>query len=221
MVKINNLHKAVILDFEKTLITFNINWDPLRKTNSEIFEKYGFEVNQQSLRPIIERTYEEVKKVEKMHSMQKHMRLLDELLSAQEHFEHNSLDKTAIYQDTQPFLNYLRKNGLKVAILTNNFSSTVKKVFLKFKVTFKGPIMGRGDLRHLKPNPEGIKKLLKQLKQKPDHCLFIGDTDFDIETAKKTGALAIFIKRRKDSKLIKEKADIEITSLSELIFDSV
>lgn len=218
MVKINNRYKAVILDFEKTLVSLNINWGPLRKTYGDIFKKYGFEIDYQALRPIFESTGRELKKISQLHpNNQLISQILKDLLEAQKEFEDKFIGSVTLFPDSKPFLDNIASRGLHAAILTNNLLSTVKKVFSKFKISFEGVIIGREDVRYPKPDQQGIKKILKKLKVKGSDCIFIGDTDFDMEVAKKIGALAIFLKRSQEQKLTYTKPDYVISSLSEII----
>ena len=43
----------------------------------------------------------------------------------------------------------------------------------------------------LKPNPEGINDLLAELNAKREECLYIGDTDVDMQTGKNAGIYTI------------------------------
>lgn len=219
MVKIRKNIKAIIFDFEKTLVNLNLNWDPLRKTNSEIFKKYGFEIDYKLLRPVFERTAEELKKIEDSNtSEEKVLQILNDLLKAQKEFEEKSLHKSTIFPDSKSFINFVTGKGLKTAILSSNLSSTVKKIFSRSGILFNGPIVGREDVIYPKPELEGLNKILKQLNVQGGDCILIGDTDFDMDIAKKANCLAVLIKRNPESQTIPTKADLEIHSLSELTF---
>lgn len=216
--KINKKYKVVILDFEKTLVSLNINWGSLRITYADIFKKYGFQIDYQTLRPIFESTGEELKKISQSHPKDDLIsQILKDLLVAQKKYEDKFIGSVTLYPDSKHFLEMLSSHNLVYLIVTNNLSSTVRKVFSKFEIPLNGFVLGRESVRYPKPDPEGILKLLEKLKIDGEDCIFIGDTDFDIEVAKKIGALVIFIKRNKDQKLFHNKPDFIITSLSEII----
>lgn len=217
MVKIGKKYKFVILDFVKTLVKEQLNWDKLREENSKIFKEYGIDVEPQSLRPIIEQTASQVRFLQHLNIDSKTiLKIEKKLLDAQQKFEEESIELFSLYPDSILFLNYANRNNLKVGILTNNLSKTVKQVFLKFKVPFYGKIIGREDVREPKPNTEGISKLLKHLNANPSESIVIGDSDFDIDVAKQIRIYAIFLKRSANIKLSYAKADQEINTLSEL-----
>lgn len=217
MVKIGKKYKFVILDFVKTLVAEKLNWDKLREINSGIFKKYGIGVEPQTLRPIIEQTASQIRFLKTLkYGPKKILKIEKELIDAQRKFEEESIELFSLYPDSIPFINYANKKNLKVGILTNNSSFTVKRVFTKFKVPFYGKIIGREDVRKPKPDPEGIEKLLKNLQAKPAEVIVIGDSDFDIDAAKQINIYAIFLKRFENFKLNYAKADREIKTLSEL-----
>lgn len=218
MVKINKKYKVVILDFVKTLVSEQLEWDKLRETNAKIFKKNGITIHPQYFRPIIEQTASQLSYLKHLHfSDEKILRIEKALLRAQAKFEYDSIELFSLYEDTIPFLNYANERSLRVGILTNNFSSTVIKVFSDLKVPFKGHIIGREHVKHPKPNSEGIIKLLKQLNADPDNSFVVGDSDFDIDTAKQINSLGIFLKRTNGYKLNYTKPDYVINSLSEII----
>ena len=218
MFNINKRYKAIILDFEKTLVNLNIDWDPLRKTYSDIFKKYGFDIDYKSLKPIHEQTANQIRIARRLMSPKKiYSQLAEDLLLAQKKIEHRSLDRVVLFKDTKPFLKYVTARGLKTAILTSNLSSTVKKVFSKFGILFDGFIIGREDVTYPKPDLQGIKKLLRKLDLDGKDCILIGDTDFDIAIGKKINSLTIFLKRDKSINLSFVKPDIVADSLSEII----
>lgn len=217
MVKIGKKYKFVILDFVKTLVAEHLDWDKLREINSRIFKKYGIDVDPQTLRPIIEQTASQIRFLKHLkYAPKKILKIEKELIGAQRKFEEESIELFSLYPDSISFINYANSHNLKVGILTNNSSFTVKRVFTMFNVPFYGKIIGREDVREPKPNPEGIEKLLKSLQAKPAKTIVIGDSDFDIDAAKQTNIYAIFLRRFKNFKLNYAKADQEIKTLSEL-----
>ncbi|MBI2085901.1 HAD family hydrolase [Candidatus Daviesbacteria bacterium] len=219
MIKIPKKIKAVICDFDQTLIKFNVDWDILRQASAKIFKKYGFEVDYKKLRPIFEQTARELKSLENSNSQEEVIsQIANELLVAQENFELKSVNSTTVFPDTKAFLEYASDQNLPIGLLTSNLSSVVKKIFSRFQVSFKGPIMGREQVKYPKPDSEGITKLLKELQLTGSSCMLVGDGDSDMEVAKKVGAVAVFLKRSESQYLSYSKPDFTINSLSEINF---
>ncbi len=211
-------YKAIICDFDQTLIKFNVNWDLLRQEFVEIFKKYGFEVNHISLHPLFEKVADKLKLLEDSGNSDKTIKaILNDIVRAQETFESNSLNSIILYPDTKRFLKNVSDKSLKLGLLTSNTSLAANKIFSKFKISFNGSIVGREEVKYPKPNLEGIKKLLKKLKVSGDSCILIGDADSDVEVANKIGALSVFLKRDKNQYLSHTKPNLIINSLSEII----
>jgi phosphoglycolate phosphatase len=97
----------------------------------------------------------------------------------------SALNKTKPYDGMLETLRNVRKNGVKLAVLTNkdqNFSVTlVEHYFGKelFEVIW-GAIVGRP----IKPDPAALYKLLDQLKVSSRQAVFIGDSGIDMDVAK-------------------------------------
>lgn len=221
MVKISKKIKFVILDFVKTLVEEKLDWDKLREINCQVFKKYGIDIEPQSLRPIIEQTAAQIRFLRHLHiGDEKISKIEKEIIAAQKKFEEDSIELFSLYPDSTTFISFAQKSNLKIGILTNNLSQTVKKVFLNSNAPFYGKIIGREDVKEPKPDSEGIIKLLKILGAKPSETILIGDSDFDIDVAKQISIYAIYIKRFKKWKLSYAKADQEINNLSEIVIAS-
>lgn len=217
MIKIPTKIKALICDFDQTLIKFNVDWDPLRQTSAKIFKKYGFEVDYKKLRPLFEQTAEELKSLENSNIQGEIIsQIAKDLLAAQEEFELRAIHSTTIFPDTKEFLKNLSGHNLQIGLLTSNLSSVALRVFSRFKISFKHSILGREEVKYPKPDVEGITKLLKKLNLAGKECVLVGDADADMEVAKKVGAIAVFIKRSESQYLNYSKPDFTINSLSEI-----
>lgn len=217
MVKISQKIKAVICDFDQTLIKFNVDWNPLRKTSAGIFKQYGFEVDYKKLRPLFEQTARELKSLENSNIQSQIIsEIAKELLVAQEEFELKAIHSTTIFPDTKEFLKNLSDHNLQIGLLTSNLSSVVLRVFSRFKIPFRNSIVGREEVKYPKPDVEGITVLLKKLNLAGKECVLVGDADADMAVAKKVGAIAVFIKRSESQYLSYSKPDFIINSLSEI-----
>lgn len=220
MVKIPAKTKAVICDFDQTLIKFNTDWDSLRQTCAKILKKYGFEVDYKKLRPLFEQTAKKLKSLENLNVQSQIVsQISKDLLVAQEKFELEVINSITIFPDTKEFLKNLSDQNLQIGLLTSNLSSVVLRVFSRFQISFNGPIVGREEVKYPKPDLEGITKLLKKLNLAGNECVLVGDADTDMEVANKVGAIAVFIKRKESQYLSHSKPDFTINSLSELIFN--
>jgi HAD superfamily hydrolase (TIGR01662 family) len=94
-----------------------------------------------------------------------------------------------------PLLKKLKKQGYKIALLSNTSSlvgekikkTKLNKYFDKFFFSY--------ELRSIKPDPKNFKTVLKHFKVKPSEALMIGDTfQDDVVASRKLGLKAIHFK---------------------------
>jgi len=93
-------------------------------------------------------------------------------------------------------LSTLRERGIKTAICTNRTTS-MKYIMEEFGL---GPyfdmVVTALDVKHPKPHPVSVEKILEGLKVGKDKTLYLGDSDVDRETALTSGVLFIAYKNR-------------------------
>ena len=105
-------------------------------------------------------------------------------------------EKDVVYE-TKPFdgicflIADLRKNGLKTAVLSNKPDNvTVMLTDLMFKGLFD-VCHGKREGIDTKPNPQGALLTAEELGVGPTECVFVGDTNVDIFTAKNSEMISI------------------------------
>lgn len=144
---------------------------------------------------------------------------LDEVIAKHEREDH---EKSFLSEETIPFLEQLRKEGYTLIMLTNTSRFELDKIFSKYNLTkyFNGSIT-RDDVIKIKPDPEGIKKMLNKLGE--DSFVIIDDLDYGIIAAKKSLNLGyrsytILVDRRKykKQKLKQLNPDAVVNSLKEI-----
>jgi HAD superfamily hydrolase (TIGR01549 family) len=88
----------------------------------------------------------------------------------------------------------LKEDGYTVAALTNSSREVIEKwLELKHVDTRFDNVMGIEDFGTPKPSPDGILKMCKVLKTKPQNTVYVGDTEVDIIAAKSAGTMAVGI----------------------------
>ncbi|MBR0359839.1 MAG: HAD family hydrolase [Clostridia bacterium] len=103
------------------------------------------------------------------------------------HYKQNSRNKTAPYDGICDILKRLKADGYKLAIVSNKVDFAVKDLRDEF---FNGLIdvaIGDSDATRTKPEPDMVYKAIEELGADIESCIYIGDTDVDIETAKNSG----------------------------------
>ncbi len=97
-----------------------------------------------------------------------------------EHFSKPHLNKYAIET-----LERLRHEGKKIGILTNGSKDRVVKKIKKAGIEeYFDIVVSTKDLHAAKPNPAGLKVIIKALNVHSERCIYVGDKTSDILTAK-------------------------------------
>ena len=93
-------------------------------------------------------------------------------------------DKTRAYPGIYEVIQLLKKEKFKLGVLSNKPDRFVKTIISKlFGYKTFDFVMGQSDLP-CKPDPSSALYVAKELGVKPSRCIFIGDSDVDIKTAK-------------------------------------
>ena len=94
--------------------------------------------------------------------------------------------------NTKIFLNYLRKKGKKIALLTSKDTTRTKILLKKFNLRFD-KICTPNKFFPGKPNPRQINSIIKRFKIDRKNAVYIGDMKSDLLTSKNGKIDFIFV----------------------------
>jgi phosphoglycolate phosphatase len=96
------------------------------------------------------------------------------------------------YPGIPELLAELSTTGLKLAVLSNKpHPFTVACVEHFFAATPWTAVLGNREDIPRKPDPAGVHAILKEAASPPDRCLYLGDTNTDMQTARAAGCFAV------------------------------
>ncbi|GFK94567.1 Phosphoglycolate phosphatase [Fundidesulfovibrio magnetotacticus] len=85
------------------------------------------------------------------------------------------------------FLDTLREWGVRLGVNTNRTNS-MEMLLENFELTdYFFPVVTAGNVKHPKPNPEGVHRILREWNLTRHDVAFIGDSDVDEATARAAG----------------------------------
>ena len=96
-------------------------------------------------------------------------------------------DRTRPFEGILPMMARLKADGLALAILSNKPDAAVQPLAERY---FSGLVsLAVGELEGVrrKPHPDMVEAAARQLKVPLSRCLYVGDTEVDIDTAKNAG----------------------------------
>ena len=197
MEKINlDKYKGIIWDLDGTIYDITA---AIRKAVDDAIEKYNLTVNRNEVMEEVAHLIEEIQNypVPKIllnsYELLK-VNFLDDISFFKKiriaFFLFNQFNKykeaeSTIFEGIDKLLKSLFNNKLEMAILTNNKSQYAEEVLEKFNLSaYFNTVIGFNDVSEVKPNPEGILKILNKWNIKPSEAIFIGDMTTDVKAGR-------------------------------------
>lgn len=134
-------------------------------------------------------------------------------------FDANCTYHVTPYDGITEMLQTLKQNGIRLAVLSNKpHAQTVKVVKEIFGDGVFDYVSGQQEGMKRKPAPDGVWHIMEVLGAEASQCLYVGDSEVDIETGKNAGLKTISVTWgfRSEEELKKAKAEIMIDSPAEL-----
>ena len=178
------MYKAVIFDLDGTLLD-SLN-DILHVLNNTL-KHFGLpEISREQAQKYIGNGAREL--VRLAIGSDKADRLDEILVYYKERYAQSDNGLSSLYDGEEATLYALKEKGVKIAILTNKPHAAAMRAnaifFEKFGFDL---ILGQTDGIALKPAPDAVFKIIKELRVDKKECLFVGDGETDVLTAKNAG----------------------------------
>ena len=128
-------------------------------------------------------------------------------------------DNTIPYDGIVETIEKLHKNNIKMSVCSNKYQEGVSKVCTPYFKETIDYFIGTGDNIRTKPNLDMICLALNKMNIDEKSCLYVGDSDTDLQTAKKANIKFIGVSwGYRDSLLLKENgADYIIDTPTQLL----
>jgi phosphoglycolate phosphatase len=99
---------------------------------------------------------------------------------------------TTVYDGVQELLNSLQTSGFILSVLSNKRDDFTKMCVSHFfpDITF-AEVRGERPETPIKPAPDGAIGIANSCKVSPQECVFVGDSEIDIETARRSRMLPV------------------------------
>jgi len=231
MEKINlEKYKGIIFDMDGVIYDIS---EAIKKAVDDSVEKYDMKVNPDEVMEEIAHLIEEIQnypvpkillnsydllKVKFLEGISFFKKLRIAIFMFNQFNKYKDIEST-IFKGVDDLISKLAKR-VKLAILTNNKSQYAEEVLEKFNLSaYFNTIIGFNDVTEVKPNPEGILKILNKWALKPSEAIFIGDMTTDIEAGKAANVSMICVASGLAQKetLKKHNPDILVDNTEQLI----
>ncbi|WP_286909362.1 HAD family hydrolase [Clostridium sp. UBA1652] len=112
----------------------------------------------------------------------------DALLTYTDYFEIHCMHEVKPYDGIKDMLHNLKNKGIKIAVLSNKpHARTLDNIYGVFGENYFDMVSGEREGVRRKPDPAGAIITAEKLGFSPKECLYIGDTNTDMQTGIKAG----------------------------------
>ena len=128
-------------------------------------------------------------------------------------------DMTAPYEGVIPLIESLRSKGIKTAVVSNKLHQAVYELCLDYFPGLIDEAIGVSVEKERKPSPVNVYKAMEKLGVTADECIYIGDSEVDVQTSHNAGVKCIGVTwgYRDSEELNKAGAEIICDSCSEIM----
>jgi phosphoglycolate phosphatase len=99
-----------------------------------------------------------------------------------------------IFRNVKKTLAFLYARGLTLVIVSNKLKKYVDEIIKEVGISdYFDMTMGSEDVLRMKPDPYAVYYLMKKYKVKKRDVLFIGDSEYDVETAVNAGVDCVYL----------------------------
>lgn len=226
--------EAAIFDLDETLIDAQRGLIAAHKKVADLFEKFFIEnklaIERSKLEETIGQLDDEMNQKLLYNRNIWWQRLIDQLAPARrlptslikkmttEYWKAYE-EASVLYPDAAATLEYLKNEGYKLGLVTDDDGSVGRKARrisrLPLKDSFDAYVVSGDETAEKKTSPLPFLLVADRLGVSPRKCVMIGDKPFtDIEGGRKAGMRTILVVRRRWNTSV--QADYEVTCLSEL-----
>ncbi len=104
-----------------------------------------------------------------------------------DYYGRHCADLTAPYEGILPTLREMKRRGARMAIVSNKGNEAVQQLRTKFFADLIPTAVGESETVRRKPNPDAVLEAMRQLRATIGDAVYVGDSEVDIETARRAG----------------------------------
>lgn len=138
------------------------------------------------------------------------------------YYDAHCREKTAPYPGITELMRRLRDAGVKQAVVSNKPDGAVKELAELFFGGLIESAVGESETVRLKPCPDAVLAAAKLMGVSKDECVYVGDSEVDIETARRAGMDCISVAWGfRDEDMLRAEGASCIVHSAEELFDAL
>lgn len=177
--------KAVLFDWEGTLVDFQWNLQGAVRDATEVLIGLGFDPSSW------EKHYAALRNNAVRLAPQRGLdkrQVANRIDAIYDRFDLDAASRWSLQPDAETLLSYLKKRQVQIGLVTNIGKRAIELGTSRLRMAeFFDTIVTRNDVEMLKPSGEGIRIALQRLGAKSADALFVGDSVSDILAVKDAG----------------------------------
>ncbi len=145
---------------------------------------------------------------------------IEEFIDIYKGYYFDFIDESVLYPGVTHVLNQLKKEGIKISLLTTKGQDQADKIINHFNLRkYFAFVMGRRNGIAIKPSPESLHFICSELSVEESETIMVGDAELDINCGKNAGAFscAVTYGYRSKEMLEVENPDFIIDEIGELL----
>ncbi len=182
--------EAVVFDFDGTLGHLNIDFPTMRREVLALSAAYGVSLNGIEGRYVLE-TISALRQELGRQDSALAQAFYDQAMGIVSGREISAASGGKLIPGTIELLAGLKRQGLKLGVVTRNCLAAISLVLPGLADYFGGAIITRERTVNFKPHPEHLKIALAELATRPENAAMVGDHPMDILVGKSVGTLTI------------------------------
>lgn len=120
--------------------------------------------------------------------------VIDDMIPVfKEYYDRHCLDKTRPYDGIIELMSELKKQGYRLAIVSNKIDSAVLELNERFFSDNVAVAVGEKKGIKRKPAPDTVLEAMNMLGSSKEETIYVGDSEVDLQTAKNTGIPCISV----------------------------
>lgn len=166
--------KLVVFDLDGTIVKLKVDWEGLRE---ELSKKFDADFN--SI----------IREIEKLSDKKK-----KEAFEIVQSYEMENIEDAEPIEESISLIRDI-KEYVKLAIFSTNTRRAIETVLSKLDLLYRFEmIVSMEDVKRLKPDPEGLIKIINGLNVGREEVIYIGDKEIDLEMGRSIGVKTRLIK---------------------------
>ena len=137
----------------------------------------------------------------------------------QQHYLVHCQDTTGLYPGVEKMLQDVRRQGYRVAIVSNKLQAGVDELYETFFRDVVDVAIGEREGLNRKPAPDMVRLALQELGATTADSVYVGDSEVDVETARNSGlpCISVLWGFRDKAQLVEAGASVFIEHPNQLL----